>query len=100
MASDCGLRIPKRFAVRSAIDIAPGTTRTCDPQLRRLLLYPTELREHKGAIFDVSGSSKSSQPLGCRTSQAFDRFNHLVEYLRKIEVAGVDNDGIGGDAQR
>jgi hypothetical protein len=23
---------------------APGRIRTCDPQLRRLLLYPTELR--------------------------------------------------------
>ncbi len=23
---------------------APGTTRTCDPQLRKLVLYPTELR--------------------------------------------------------
>ena len=23
---------------------APGRTRTCDPQLRRLLLYPSELR--------------------------------------------------------
>ena len=24
----------------------PGATRTRDPQLRRLLLYPTELRDH------------------------------------------------------
>lgn len=24
----------------------PDTIRTCDPQLRRLLLYPAELREH------------------------------------------------------
>ncbi len=24
----------------------PGRIRTCDPQLRRLLLYPTELRDH------------------------------------------------------
>src|SRR4051794_3741079 len=29
---------------------APGTTRTCDPQLRRLLLYPAELREHKSNL--------------------------------------------------
>jgi hypothetical protein len=26
---------------------APGWTRTSDPQLRRLLLYPPELRAHK-----------------------------------------------------
>ncbi len=24
----------------------PGRIRTCDPQLRRLLLYPTELLDH------------------------------------------------------
>lgn len=26
---------------------APGTTRTYDPQLRKLVLYPTELRARK-----------------------------------------------------
>ena len=29
---------------------APGTTRTCDPQLRKLMLYPTELRA-RGVVF-------------------------------------------------
>jgi hypothetical protein len=27
---------------------APGTTRTYDPQLRKLMLYPTELRARGG----------------------------------------------------
>ena len=27
-----------------ALPGAPGTTRTCDPQFRKLVLYPTELR--------------------------------------------------------
>jgi hypothetical protein len=27
---------------------APGRTRTCDPRLRRPVLYPTELRAHRG----------------------------------------------------
>ena len=27
-----------------SVNGAPGTTRTCDPQLRKLMLYPTELR--------------------------------------------------------
>ncbi len=29
-------------------DGALGTTRTCDPQLRKLMLYPTELRAQNG----------------------------------------------------
>src|SRR5687768_11507014 len=29
---------------------APGRTRTCDPRLRRPVLYPTELRAHTGLI--------------------------------------------------
>ena len=35
------------------INNAPGRTRTCDPQLRRLLLYPTELRERAARGGDV-----------------------------------------------
>jgi hypothetical protein len=30
--------------VMGSLGDAPGRIRTCDPQLRRLLLYPTELR--------------------------------------------------------
>lgn len=29
----------------------PGRIRTCDPQLRRLLLYPTELRDQLRRFF-------------------------------------------------
>ena len=29
---------------------APGTTRTCDPQVRSLVLYPTELRARRGGM--------------------------------------------------
>ncbi len=27
----------------------PDRIRTCDPQIRNLMLYPTELRDHLGA---------------------------------------------------
>src|SRR5258705_407360 len=44
-------RVPRRRSSRGALrgaarsgESAPGWTRTTDPQLRRLLLYPTELR--------------------------------------------------------
>ena len=33
---------------RAEADGAPGRTRTCDPRLRRPMLYPTELRAHIG----------------------------------------------------
>jgi hypothetical protein len=29
---------------------APGRIRTCDPKLRRLVLYPTELRARSGRV--------------------------------------------------
>ena len=32
-------------------DGVPGRSRTCDPQLRRLLLYPTELQGHSFLTF-------------------------------------------------
>ncbi len=34
----------RRFAFVYRKPSAPGTTRTCDPQVRSLMLYPTELR--------------------------------------------------------
>ena len=38
----------------------PGRDRTCDPQLRRLLLYPTELRGRKGGRENWSGREDSN----------------------------------------
>ena len=38
----------------------PGWTRTSDPQLRRLMLYPTELRAH-GIYPKYKDSSNASQ---------------------------------------
>src|SRR5262245_27511041 len=35
---------------REARENAPGRTRTCDPRLRRPVLYPTELRAHAEPI--------------------------------------------------
>jgi hypothetical protein len=34
---------------------APGTTRTYDPQLRKLMLYPTELRARGVVFFSMRG---------------------------------------------
>ena len=36
----------KKAALKKNGFCDPGRTRTCDPQLRRLLLYPAELRDH------------------------------------------------------
>ena len=35
---------PRKYAKRLVIHGAPGTTRTCDPRLRKPMLYPSELR--------------------------------------------------------
>ena len=41
---------PSRLSAASSGSGAPGTTRTCDPQLRKLVLYPTELRALKWVV--------------------------------------------------
>ena len=46
----------------------PDTTRTCDPGLRRLVLYPTELLGHISKIFNFSAQTDSNGlPLRRRT---------------------------------
>jgi hypothetical protein len=37
-------KVPPQGSAQRRRNDAPGRTRTCDPQLRRLLLYPPELR--------------------------------------------------------
>lgn len=39
----------------------PDTTRTCDPGLRRLVLYPTELLGHISKIFNFSAQTDSNE---------------------------------------
>ena len=38
---------------------APGTIRTCDPQYRKLMLYPAELRVHENEKNDRKNYEKS-----------------------------------------
>ena len=46
----------------------PDTTRTCDPGLRRLVLYPTELLGHISKIFNFPPPTDSNElPLRRRT---------------------------------
>ena len=44
---------------REASGIAPGRTRTCDPRLRRPVLYPPELRAHAVANVSVTALWRS-----------------------------------------
>ena len=39
----------------------PDTTRTCDPGLRRLVLYPTELLGHISKIFNFPPPTDSNE---------------------------------------
>ncbi len=50
---------------------APGRTRTCDPRLRRPVLYPPELRAHIDVTASVAGPS--GIPLSARGQEAVAR---------------------------
>src|SRR5438105_15352778 len=52
----------------------PGRNRTCDPQLRRLLLYPTELRgEEEGGLVGARGFEP---PTPCSQSRCATRLRY------------------------
>ena len=46
------------------VKIAPDTIRTCDPPLRRRMLYPTELRVHDSWTRNISQKGVSHQLFG------------------------------------
>ena len=56
----------------------PGRIRTCGPQLRRLLLYPTELRGHRLDIIRISFEMSSSFLVN-RPSDSTNR--HVLVFL-------------------
>ncbi len=76
---------------------APYWTRTSDPQLRRLLLYPTELRAQRRVPFIVTGS-----PLGggtlitrptfsvCRNICKVQNQDHFRLLLVHMGLAGLE----------
>ena len=49
---------------------APGRTRTCDPRLRRPVLYPTELRAHIGGSVSVASLSRHRADRRCERACA------------------------------
>src|SRR3954467_9113641 len=66
-------RVVDALASRNAIDVrrisgAPGRTRTCDPRLRRPVLYPTELRARMAGSANVHESYL--RLTDCRAHQA------------------------------
>jgi hypothetical protein len=63
----------RSWAGRGRFHGAPGWNRTSDPQLRRLMLYPTELRAQK-----VSG--------------VYPPARHLQKRRKTLEILSADND--------
>ena len=60
----------------------PDTTRTCDPGLRRLVLYPTELLGHISKIFNFSAQTDSNElPLRRRTLYPGEVRGHEPKYF-------------------
>ena len=62
--------------MRSGVKSAPGRTRTCDPRLRRPVLYPTELRAR-------ATMAKVYQFRALRPA-----YNPRVDFAREIEEVG------------
>ena len=59
----------------------PDTTRTCDPGLRRLVLYPTELLGHISKLFNFSAQTDSNElPLRRRVLYPAELLRHLNKY--------------------
>ncbi len=45
-----------KISIISGVSGGPGAIRTPDPQIRSLMLYPAELRVHRGAAFSPGHS--------------------------------------------
>jgi hypothetical protein len=66
-------------ALRHPGDGAPGRTRTCDPRLRRPMLYPAELRAHalqQYRFIRVVGAEGFEPPTLCSQSRCATRLRH------------------------
>src|ERR1051325_10912537 len=69
------------MAVNYGIISTPGTTRTCDPLLRRQVLYPTELRAHPNLFFFQRSYRKSGLETGLRHA--------VLRYVRAIRIHAI-----------
>ena len=49
--------------MRLLITGAPGRSRTCDPQYRKLMLYPAELRVHLVGVVCVEGKISQTESI-------------------------------------
>src|SRR5688572_24120954 len=68
---------------------APGTARTCGPQVRSLVLYPTELRTRAGGSSSCSATSKGPRPPDTDIVDA--RQSHLHRCVPNLVVATVQD---------
>src|ERR1700730_10077177 len=71
------------------IDGVPGRTRTCDPQFRRLLLYPPALRGHQWLKFcrgRVQADNDARDPESAVTPQPIPIFRDTREEHGRTEI--------------
>lgn len=66
---------------------APGRIRTCDPRLRRPLLYPTELRAHKYAGPKMVGVEGFEPPTFCSQSRRATRLRYTPTTMARCHVS-------------
>ena len=67
----------------------PDTTRTCDPGLRRLVLYPTELLGHISKIFNFPPPTDSNELPLRRRSRYPLRYQGLCRIFNFFVTLGV-----------
>jgi hypothetical protein len=82
-------------AFRDHLRGAPGRTRTCDPRLRRPMLYPAELRAHGlwampvpdlvPACLRLVGAEGFEPPTLCSQSRCATRLRHAPPDLRLMQ---------------
>ena len=81
------------MAHRIASPGAPGRTRTCDPRLRRPLLYPAELRARFQVVTErdasLVGAEGFEPPTSCSQSRSATRLRHAPRPARMIRTARV-----------
>ena len=67
----------------------PGRTRTCNPQFRRLMLYPVELRGHRNASDLLEPRPLYTNPAISRTQNVAKSSSFSIKLCRAIAPTNV-----------
>src|SRR5262249_8995773 len=86
--TDCVIEKWCRLSTRK--NGAPGRNRTCDPRLRRPMLYPTELQA-RAEIIAACGEGGNLGRYCCARNCAREAPGHVLEIARTHDVVAVEH---------